>query len=78
MNPIKIFYIKNFFSDKKDPKAVLYFTHSGSILKMLAHLNLYKELQHLVHMQEEIKENRKWKVSKIDAFGTNLAFVLHR
>lgn len=45
---------------------------------MLAHLNLYRELKHLVHMDQTIKEDRKWKVSKIDAFGSNIAFVLHR
>lgn len=66
------------FRDNLEPKAIIYFTHSGSILKMLAHLNLYKELQHLVHVEQEVKENRSWKVSKIDAFGTNLAFVLHK
>lgn len=67
-----------FCSTKSEPRAVIYFTHSGSILKMLAHLNLYRELQHLVHMEQEIKEDRQWKVSKIDAFGTNIAFVLHK
>lgn len=45
---------------------------------MLAHLNLYKDLRHLVHMDHNIIDDRQWRVSKIDAFGSNLAFVLHK
>lgn len=55
------------------PRAVLYFTHSGTLLKMIAHLGLYRDEEPL--LADNMNENRQWKVSKIDSFGTNLAFV---
>ncbi|XP_026481060.1 multiple inositol polyphosphate phosphatase 1-like [Ctenocephalides felis] len=54
------------------PQSVFYFTHSGTILKLIAHLGLYKDAEHLTH---EIKPDRQWRVSKIDAFGSNIGFV---
>lgn len=59
-----------------DPKAIFYFTHSGTLLKVLAHLGLYKDENPLTH--DKLNSSRLWRVSKIDAFGTNLAFVLFR
>jgi hypothetical protein len=49
-----------------------YFTHSGTILKSLAFLGLYKD-EHLTH--KDFLLDRKWRVSEIDAFASNLAFV---
>lgn len=69
--------INYFESDSKYPKATVYFTHSGTLLKMLAHLGLYKDPKALTKVSFDSNDH-KWRVSKIDAFGTNLAFVLYR
>ncbi|KAI4456534.1 multiple inositol polyphosphate phosphatase-related [Holotrichia oblita] len=60
------------------PQAVLYFTHSGTLLKMLSHLNLYKDDKSLWAADYDNNHNRKWRVSKIDTFGSNLAFILYK
>nr|CAI5859808.1 unnamed protein product [Callosobruchus analis] len=66
------------FLEMKDPhsKVTVYFTHSGTLLKMLAHLGLYKDAQPLTSESFSKMGNRQWKTSKIDSFATNLAFVL--
>lgn len=57
-----------------EPKATFYFSHSGAILKLLAHLGLYRDdFQLAAHTFER---ERKWQVSEIDAFASNVAFVL--
>lgn len=69
----------DFFKSKKAyPKSVLYFTHSGTLLKVLTYLQLYKEGEHLsLKNFNEKMNNRNWRTSVIDTFATNLAFVLH-
>ncbi|KAJ9592268.1 hypothetical protein L9F63_001164 [Diploptera punctata] len=63
----------------EDPKAVLYFSHSGTMLKMLSHLGLYRDKQRLLHNNfAALLRDRKWRVSHIDSFGANLAFILFR
>nr|CAD7408225.1 unnamed protein product [Timema poppensis] len=63
---------------KSSPKAVVYFSHSGTMLKMLSHLGLYKDNLTLLHDNYHMMEDRRWKVSNIDCFGSNLAFILFR
>lgn len=76
---------KLYFSAEEVPggeptaQAVVYFTHSGTILKLLAHLGLYKDENVLLHTNfNTMGSYRKWRVSQIDSFGSNLAFVLFR
>ncbi|CAH1710080.1 unnamed protein product [Aphis gossypii] len=57
---------------------IFYFTHSGTILKMLGVLGLYKDEHKLKHDNYFEMENRQWRTSKIDAFGSNIAFVLYK
>jgi hypothetical protein len=46
---------------------------------MLAHLGLYKDKNTLLHSNfNTMGKYREWRVSQIDSFGTNLAFVLFR
>lgn len=66
----------NCFSKEDLPKSTVYFTHSGTLLKMLAHFELYKEKQALLADDFEMNLERNWKVSQIDSFGTNLIFIL--
>ncbi|XP_055533892.1 multiple inositol polyphosphate phosphatase 1 [Wyeomyia smithii] len=50
-----------------------YFTHSGTLLKAMAFLGLYKDDFVLTH--KDFDRRRQWKVSEIDAFATNLVFT---
>jgi len=53
----------------------IYFTHSGTILKLLSFLRLYKDDSQLKHTDYKKAKTIKWNVSKIDAFATNLSFI---
>lgn len=70
--------IVSFFRDKNPyPKATIYFTHSGTLLKVMSHLGLYKEDVPLTQYNfSDKKDNRNFRVSRIGSFATNLAFVL--
>lgn len=81
---VKNIYLKrNFFYDdvkhvhfsftSTQPNSTFYFTHSGTMLKMLAHLGLYQDDFMLTH--KDFDKNRKWRVGNIDAFASNLLFV---
>ncbi|CAH0564059.1 unnamed protein product [Brassicogethes aeneus] len=76
--PAIVDMVEHFDNKEKYPLSVLYFTHSGTLLKMLAHLGLYKDEKILIANDYEKNGNREWKVSHIDAFATNLAFILHK
>lgn len=52
-----------------------YFTHSGTILKLLTFLELYKDDFQLT--ADKFNHQRKWKVSHIDSFATNIIAVLY-
>ncbi|XP_026329533.1 multiple inositol polyphosphate phosphatase 1-like isoform X3 [Hyposmocoma kahamanoa] len=69
--------IKNMFenfSSNQGPNATFLFAHSGTLLKILAHLQLYKPDQPL--RGNTLLKDRHWKTSHIDCFASNLAFVL--
>ncbi|XP_046965316.1 multiple inositol polyphosphate phosphatase 1-like [Vanessa cardui] len=70
--------LKNMFQSfsKKGPNATFLFAHSGTLLKLLTHLKLYKPDSHL--RGDTIVEDRAWRVSDIDCFASNLAFVLYK
>lgn len=57
------------------PNATFYFTHSGTILKLLSHLGLYKDDFVLTH--NDFGKKRMFETSKIDAFASNINFVLY-
>uniref|UniRef100_A0A1I8PYE6 Multiple inositol polyphosphate phosphatase 1 n=1 Tax=Stomoxys calcitrans TaxID=35570 RepID=A0A1I8PYE6_STOCA len=57
------------------PNSTFYFTHSGTVLKLLAHLGLYKDQMPLTH--QDFDKERKWRTSTIDAFASNVAFGLY-
>ncbi|XP_066595136.1 multiple inositol polyphosphate phosphatase 1 [Prorops nasuta] len=67
-----------FFESKDKGKVVAYFTHSGTILKLLALLGVAKDSNPLKHNSYLIhEETRSWKTTYIDAFATNIAFILY-
>jgi len=45
---------------------------------MLGLLGLYKDEHKLKHDNYINMENRQWRTSKIDPFGSNIAFVLYK
>uniref|UniRef100_A0A7G3AGA7 Putative conserved secreted protein n=1 Tax=Lutzomyia longipalpis TaxID=7200 RepID=A0A7G3AGA7_LUTLO len=57
----------------KHPNITLYFTHSGTLLKYLAFLNLYRDQQPLLHTT--FGGNYSWRSSLIDTFASNILFV---
>lgn len=69
-------------ADSKVPAATFYFSHSGTVLKMLALLGLYRDAEPLSHRAFAANggraEERQWRVSRIDAFASNLAFVMYK
>ncbi|CAG9783864.1 unnamed protein product [Diatraea saccharalis] len=71
--------IKTMFEDfkkKSEPHATFLFAHSGTLLKILTHMQLYKPSAPLTG--HTIDKKRKWKTSDIDCFASNLAFVLYK
>ncbi|XP_046680138.1 multiple inositol polyphosphate phosphatase 1-like [Homalodisca vitripennis] len=61
-------------TDESHPPYTFYFTHSGTILKVLSHLQLYRDPLPL--SADLFNKTRLWRTSQIDVFGSNLAFVL--
>ncbi|KAK9888116.1 hypothetical protein WA026_000389 [Henosepilachna vigintioctopunctata] len=70
--------IDSFLSSKNQyPKSTVYFTHSGTLLKLISHLELYKEDKPLTrHNFNDKVDNRLFRVSRVGCFATNLALVL--
>ncbi|XP_045542903.1 multiple inositol polyphosphate phosphatase 1-like [Papilio machaon] len=56
--------------------ATFLFAHSGTLLKLLTHLELYKPERPLTG--ESMNKDRAWRASDIDCFASNLAFVLYK
>lgn len=57
-----------------------YFTHSGTILKLIALLGLAKDTRPLMHdsfLLRKKDDKRAWRSSIIDTFASNMAFVLY-
>ncbi|CAK1581760.1 unnamed protein product [Parnassius mnemosyne] len=61
---------------RNGPDATFLFAHSGTLLKLLTKLQLYKSERPLTG--DEMDRNRKWRASEIDCFASNLAFVLYK
>ncbi|XP_011144551.1 multiple inositol polyphosphate phosphatase 1 isoform X2 [Harpegnathos saltator] len=69
----------DFFVSNKSLITTVYFTHSGTILKLLSLLGVAKDTYPLMHNSFTLHEEdkRAWKTSIIDAFASNIAFVLY-
>ncbi|XP_023935060.1 multiple inositol polyphosphate phosphatase 1 isoform X2 [Bicyclus anynana] len=69
--------MKNMFHTMSNgPSATFLFAHSGTILKLLTHLQLYKPQCPL--LADAVDEGRPWRTSDIDCFASNIAFVLFK
>jgi len=63
--------------DESAPSVVAYFTHSGTLLKVIARLGLFKDSIPLLGSNfEHHRSSRKWRTTEIDPFATNIAFIL--
>jgi multiple inositol-polyphosphate phosphatase/2,3-bisphosphoglycerate 3-phosphatase len=60
---------------ENDQKLIFYFTHSGTILKLLTFLGLYQDDFQLT--ADKLYQERKWQTSLIDTFSTNIVAVLY-
>ena len=68
----------DFFASDEGPLVSAYFTHSGTILKLLASLGVARDDQHLMHdLFPLYATDRAWRTSIIDTFASNIAFVLY-
>ncbi|CAB3255391.1 unnamed protein product [Arctia plantaginis] len=66
----------NSLTKENRPRATFLFTHSGTLVKILAHLGLYKPEAPLTG--SKMVNDRQWRTSDIDSFAANLAFVLFK
>ncbi|XP_043281784.1 multiple inositol polyphosphate phosphatase 1 [Venturia canescens] len=67
----------DFFQSDDEVTTRAYFTHSGTVLKILALLGIAKDEEALKHDSFARDENRLWRTSLIDSFASNIAFVLY-
>lgn len=61
--------------NNNQPKAVVYFAHSKSILLLLNALQAYKDSDSLRADNYYSMSRRKWRVSEISPFATNIAAI---
>jgi len=59
-----------------EEKGIFYFTHSGTLLKLLAYLGTHQDSQHLTSDNYLQMRNRKWRTSNIGPFASNVYFLL--
>ena len=56
---------------------VFYFSHSGAVLKYMAFLGLYEDVEPLRSDNfDSMKDSRQWRTSNIGPFAANVVFVL--
>lgn len=67
--------ISNLRPENTQAPHTFYFTHSGTMVKLLAFLGLYYEYDLTA---ETFRDDRLWKTSKIDMFASNLFAVLFK
>ncbi|XP_078044814.1 multiple inositol polyphosphate phosphatase 1 [Augochlora pura] len=68
----------DFFKADDGPLVSAYFTHSGTILKLLAAAGVARDDHHLSHnLYDLYADDRAWKTGVIDSFASNIAFVLY-
>ncbi|XP_076289898.1 multiple inositol polyphosphate phosphatase 1 [Lasioglossum baleicum] len=68
----------DFFGEVDGPLVSAYFTHSGTILKLLGAVGVARDDEHLTHnLYHLYADDRAWKTGVIDTFATNIAFVLY-
>lgn len=78
---LKLYILEEYFFYRSTEEATTtaYFTHSGTILKLLALLGVAKDTHPLMHNSFVLhQDNRAWRSSIIDVFASNMAFILYK
>lgn len=65
----------NHLGNYEQPKAIVYFTHSSSLLLLLTTLKAFKDEDTLRADNYKMMFNRKWRLSEMTPFAANLAVV---
>jgi len=61
-----------------EEKGIFYFTHSGTLLKLLAFLQTHQDEEHLTSQNFKTMKNRLWRTSDIGPFASNISFLLKK
>ena len=69
---------QNIAAGNNQSSGTFYFSHSGTLLKLLAFLNVFKDEEQLRSENFKQMDKRKWRTSQIGPFGGNIAFVLQK
>lgn len=74
-----IYSIRSKIDYPDDPLSLIaYFTHSGTLLKLISRLGLFNDTTQLLHDNYHLHSARQWRTSEIDKFATNIAAVLYK
>ncbi|XP_021966379.1 multiple inositol polyphosphate phosphatase 1 [Folsomia candida] len=65
-------------SPNEGPSLIAYFTHSGTLLKLISRLGLFNDSTPLLHDNYHLHTTRQWRTNEIDKFATNIAAVLYK
>jgi len=61
----------------EEERGIFYFTHSGTLLKLIAFLNVAPDAEHLKSDNfSSMREHRKWRTSRVGPFAGNVSFTL--
>jgi len=69
---------RNLARDKTRPLGVFYFGHSTNIMSVVTRLGIGKDDIPLLSTNFELMSHRKWRVSFIDPFASNVIAVFYR
>lgn len=65
----------NHLESNEQPKGIVYFTHSSSLLLLLTTLKAFKDEDTLRSDNYKMMLNRKWRLSEMAPFAANLAVI---
>ena len=69
---------QNIAAGKSQSRGTFYLSHSGTLLKLLAFLNVFEDEEQLRSDNFKQMDRRRWRTSQIGPFGGNIAFVLQK
>jgi len=75
---VDVFTFRNLARDKTGPLGIFYFGHSLNVLSIVSRLGIGKDNTPLLSTNFELMKNRKWKISFIDPFASNVIAVFYR
>lgn len=70
--------LRNLARDKTGPLGIFYFGHSTNIMSIVARMGIGKDDIPLLSTNFEKMKHRKWRISFIDPFASNVIAVFYR